>query len=233
MSFLLLCSWSSIVIFVWMVKRKYHWTAPPYVFLLIFALAGVNSTFPAMVTNNFLGRETIFYAFSPELIESFFGFFIGAGLGEELFKLVGGLMVLLLLTLFRIDIGPAGRYLGFVVVGLAFATAENLFAYYWLEFWTMVHRGLLAVPFHAGMGMVHGYFVNMAWKRGSPVPIFIGYLASAVLHTYYDVATILSPNVDPRLILYTFVATLMLWGLWQWYRIAERVEMAADESTEQ
>ena len=97
MEHFLICSWSCIIIFVWMVSSKYYWTAPPFKLSALFALVGVVSTLPALLCNLFLSRETEFWIYSPNRFYSFMGFFIGAGIGEEFWKISFGVMLLFIL----------------------------------------------------------------------------------------------------------------------------------------
>jgi hypothetical protein len=115
---------ASILLFVVMVTRKYRWTAPPYVVLALFFLAGANATVPAGIFNSLITQMTGLHFFSPDVDRRALAFFLGAGLGEEFFKLASGLLVVVILDLFKRDLGPAGRLLGFTVVGLSFATLE-------------------------------------------------------------------------------------------------------------
>ena len=75
-----------------MVRTKYFWTAPPYGLFGLFVVAGTLSTIPSLLVNAFLSRETELWVFSGEHVHSFLGFFIGAGLGEEFWKMSRGIL---------------------------------------------------------------------------------------------------------------------------------------------
>jgi RsiW-degrading membrane proteinase PrsW (M82 family) len=94
----LISSWSAILIFALLVRSKYRWTRPPYATLAAFAIVGVLSTLPALVVNTFLGEYTSLWFMSDDPVKSSLGFMIGAGFGEELWKMLAGvaLMVLIL-----------------------------------------------------------------------------------------------------------------------------------------
>lgn len=232
MTLVLLCSWSSILIFVLLIKTKYRWTAPPYKYLLLFLFAGANSVIPADLTNKFLSRETDFWFFSPDRWEAVRGFLIGPGMGEELFKMTAGLLVLLILGICSVRLNAAGRFLGFTTVGLTFATLENLLAYSGLEFWTMITRGLLAVPLHATMSMIHAAAVNRAANKSSFLPLLNGYLITVVLHWVYDAMSLYLPGIDPRLYLYPFVSVLLVWGFRYWLSLPERDPQPTEDSNQ-
>ncbi len=225
MNLVLLYTWSCILIFVWMVRKKYRWTVPPYRVAILFALAGVNATIPSALCNYFISSKTDFWVYSGNVFESFMGFFLGAGMGEEFFKFSAGLLLLLAFGMLGIRTSASTRFLGFVVVGLSFAAIENWQAYGAVPFWTMMTRGVLAVPLHASMGMIHGHAVNRAYANSSIVPLFGGYLYSAILHAFYDTANLFLPDVDPRYYLYPLVVVLMSWGLRQWDRLPERDDL--------
>lgn len=228
MSFFLLCSWSSILLFVVMVKRKYRWSAPPYLVLVMFLLAGANATLPAGIFNSMITEYTGLHFFSPDVDRRVLAFFLGAGLGEEFFKLTSGLLVIVVLECFRRDPGPAGRLLGFTIVGLGFATLENLWVYYWVDFWPMMTRGVLAVPLHATMGMIHGLAANASYRHGTPWALFAALLVTTTLHGLYDTADVFLLGLDPRLALGPLIVALLLYGFYHWQRTPEVSEAAAE-----
>ena len=167
MNYLLLCSWSCIIIFVWMVNSKYYWTPPPFKLCLWFAVFGVASTLPALLCNLFVSRETEFWIYSSNRFYSFMGFFMGAGLGEEFWKMSFGSLLLFILLSLKYKIKQTDCIIGFVSLGLAFAAVENFISYIHLEIHLLMTRGVIAVPLHATMGMIHGVAVNKAMEKES------------------------------------------------------------------
>ncbi len=248
MSVFILSCWSCLVIFVWMVHSKYRNTAPDYPVLLAFLLAGVCAGFFAGLFNVSLMQETRFTFRSPNLWDSVMCFVLGAGLGEEFWKMGAGLLVTVGLVGLGSRIGDTGRVLGFVTLALGFATFENLVGYSAeLDFVDMIRRGLMAVPFHAAMGMIHGLAVNRALRRGSGVPLLIGYLASVLLHTLYDTINLFVPHglnkldvfevwpefqLPPEFTIGPIVGLLVLWSIRQWRRIPELTPEPAEPQDE-
>jgi RsiW-degrading membrane proteinase PrsW (M82 family) len=93
---LLISSWSAILIFALLVRSKYRWTLPPHRSFVVFAIAGVLSTLPAIAANSFLGEYTSLWFLSDDRVKSGLGFMIGAGFGEELWKMLAGVAVVIL-----------------------------------------------------------------------------------------------------------------------------------------
>jgi RsiW-degrading membrane proteinase PrsW (M82 family) len=94
---ILISSWSAILIFALLVRSKYRWTPPPLRAFAVFAIAGVLSTLPAIAVNSFLGESTALWFLSDDPLKSGLGFMIGAGFGEELWKMLAGISVLILI----------------------------------------------------------------------------------------------------------------------------------------
>lgn len=187
---LVLCCWSSLLIFAWMLRGKFYWRPAPLDLIVLCIAAGALCTVPALLCNAFLARETELWAFSPNRLHSLLGILIGPGMGEELCKMAAGLIAL---TLVRRDPGPAGRMLGMVVVGLTFATVENQIGYSELGVEGLTRRGITAVPVHGAMGFIHGLGVNRAWPEHRALPLFAAYIASVVFHTAWDTISIQMP----------------------------------------
>lgn len=217
----LLCSWSSILIFVWLVRAKFYWTAPPYRAFCVYAVVGLFAANSAALINLFIGRETELWFFSADRYESFMGFLLGAGMGEEFWKMFCGVFILLCLLSAGRDLGPAGRIVSFVVLGLSFATFENIAAYSELEFWPLLTRGVTAVPLHASMGIIHGLAVNRALARRSPWALIAGYAAAAALHTLYDTLPLIFPAYPTKLLVFPFIAILLMASLCLYLRVPE------------
>ena len=215
---MLLCCWTSLVIFLWMVQGKYYWTRPPWTILLAFAGAGLASSVPAMVCNWFLSEKTAFWAFDLDPFNSFAGFCIGAGVSEELWKFGCGLIVV---TVMGRDIGDAGRMLGFVTVGLVFATVENFSSYSGISTSQLAARGFIAVPMHAAMGVIQGIAANRAYRGNVAWPLFLGYGVSIGLHTLHDTWGVFLPEPWVWLPIIVMMAMLGVWALQVWWRVSE------------
>ncbi len=196
MILIVVCSWACVLIFAWMVESKYHWTRPPYKHFALFAAAGGIATVPALLTNLFLSRETAFWVYSEDKLHSFMGFFLGAGVGEEFWKISAGICLVLYLLRKQQSLRRIDYVLGFVTIGLTFGMIENLFSYSHLETMILVTRGLISIPLHAAMGMIHGLAVARSIEYGRVSPVFLGYSAAVVIHTLCDTWSIfLSPEL--------------------------------------
>lgn len=221
MTTMFLCVWSCVIIFAWMVYVKYYWTAPPYALFVAFALCGLASTVPALLCNMFLSRETEFWVYADIPRYSFMGFYIGAGLGEEFWKMAAGLTLLICLPT-RVRLKPVDYIVGFAVLGLAFAAVENLVYFsHRLKEATILGRGFIPVPLHASMGVMHGIAVNKARRDRSVMPLLAGYSVTASLHTMCDTWHLFLPHISPRLIMGSFVGVLVLLCAHYWRRLPE------------
>ena len=217
----LLCTWSSILIFAWMVKSKYHWTAPPFPLCLLFIVFGILSCVPALACNMFLSRETQFWVYSTNEFNSFMGFLIGAGVSEEFWKMAFGSFAMFLLLSRKKRVKPADCVLGFVSLGLAFAAVENWVAYAQLEKNILISRGLVAIPLHASMGVIHGISVIKARATQSVLPMLLGYLIAVALHTLCDTWNIIIPHDFGYFPLALITTLLIMWSMRQWRGLGE------------
>ena len=221
MEYILVCCWSCIVIFVWMVKYKYYWTVPPLRLCLLFALFGVAATLPALVCNLFLSRETEFWIYSSREFYSFMGFFIGAGLGEEFWKMSAGVVLIIILHSVDYKIKQSDCILGFVSLGLAFAAVENFISYIHLEIHLLITRGLISVPLHATMGMIHGVAVNKSREQNRVGVLLLGYVCAALLHTLCDTWNLFLPQYATRFFMILTTLTLAIWSIKKWQKLPE------------
>ncbi len=221
MNLLILCTWSCILIYIWMVKSKYYWLKPPIKLCILFGTGGVLSTIPALIFNLFLSRETELWVYSSNKIHSFLGFFIGAGLGEEFWKLSTGVLLLFVIPANKFRLYQADIVLGFVTLGLAFGAVENLVAYSHLDIELLISRGLIAIPLHGSMGMIHGLAAAKSFERCSTIPLFIGYFISVIIHTFCDTWNIILPLEFTHYFLTLTAAALIFLGAKTWRKIPE------------
>ena len=225
MEYSLICSWSCIIIFVWMVRVKYYWTLPPFKLCVLFILFGIGSTLPALLCNIFLSRETEFWVYSPNRFYSFMGFFVGAGMSEEFWKMSFGVILIFILLGRQKRIRETDCVIGFVSLGLAFAAVENFISYIHLEIHLLISRGLISVPLHAGMGMIHGLAVNRARNKKSVVPLLTGYFRATVLHTICDTWGLFISQSHTRLAMIFMSIVLMIWCINKWKKLPEVSEL--------
>lgn len=129
--------------------------------------------------------QAVFAGIREPIAASFVSAFFGAGIPEELCKL----MVLILYAMRRpaFDEAMDGIVYG-VTVSLGFATFENIM--YVLEhgYVTALLRAFTAIPMHAFAGCIMGFYVGMAWaiphKRAKF--LVLAFLVPMILHGSYD-----------------------------------------------
>ena len=193
---LLFSVWSCVAIVLWLTATKYNWVRPPWRAFILFAIAGICSCFPSLLVNQFLGRETQLWPFTDNPYYSFLGFTIGAGISEELWKMLAGVVAAVLIRAFaKRKLYPADVVAGFIIVGLGFAAFENIFAYGTSDPGLMFLRSMFAVPLHGGMGAIHGVAFNYAARKDAAWPMLIGWALAAAIHTWYDTWSIFFPDV--------------------------------------
>lgn len=226
-----LCGWSGVIIFAYLVKTKYDWTAPPYRLCMAFAASAFLAAPCALLCNNFLSRETELWVLSDNRWYSFLGFAIGAGFGEEFWKMAAGLLVLITVSPWRSPLRDADCILGFVTIGISFATIENLVTYSTLQPEMMLLRGVTAVPVHASLGFVHGLAVNRARRSNRAWPLMVGYGIAVCIHTLWDTWNILWSLIVPSATdgrwsvplfpMYLMSAMLVVFIVYAWRRVPE------------
>lgn len=113
--------------------------------------------------------------------------FLEASIPEEL----GKLLVVACIVLRHEDLRrPVDAIVLTVLVGLGFATIENLYYVFSAENWTetAMLRAVTAVPMHATVGLVMGYFAARWLLAGNAAPTLLAamFAAPALLHGLYD-----------------------------------------------
>jgi len=111
--------------------------------------------------------------------------------------------------------------LGFVTVGLAFATVENFSSYSGISTPQLVARGFISVPMHAIMGVIQGIAVNRASRGNVAWPLFLGYGISIGLHTLHDTWGLFLPEPWVWLPIIVMIAVLVAWALQAWRQVPE------------
>jgi len=129
--------------------------------------------------------QSIFAGIREPLAAGFVSAFFGAGVPEELFKL----LVLVWYAMRRpaFDEAMDGIVYG-VTVSLGFATFENIMYVLQHGFEVALLRAFTAIPMHGFAGCIMGFYVAMAWlmpqKRGKF--LFLAFLVPMLLHGAYD-----------------------------------------------
>jgi hypothetical protein len=115
-----------------------------------------------------------------------------------------------------------------VVVSLGFATFENVV--YVMDGGTSVafSRAFSAVPFHAFLGAIMGYYVGQAWKfPGRRTGLIMqGYVTAVVLHGLYDfpLMTMSALGTEgPTFLLGCWTLVVLCWTSWWALRLTRRL----------
>ncbi|HAR65386.1 MAG TPA: hypothetical protein DCR55_04145 [Lentisphaeria bacterium] len=216
MTFLLASGWTTLLYFGFFVRSKYRTVKPPYERFVLFAMAGMLSTIPAAYFNARVLNDTALNFFeTPDIRMGVLGVFLAPGLGEEFWKMAAGLLVVSCLNRRSRPVQPAECVLGFAVVGMAFAVIENIWSYGDGGAAYLLLRGLIAVPLHTSMCMLHGVGVLLYWKRRRAWPLYVFYLTTALLHGLWDVASIYGSSVReiwlPLSVIAVYTLAISVW----------------------
>ncbi len=196
MTIFLLAIWTCVLIYGWLVQVKYRNTRVIAVAILVFIALGLLSTYGAALLNMYLMKNTQFHFVMGSPLNRFLSFLLGAGFGEELWKMGAGAFLVMIFSSLGFRLGNSGRILGLVTIGLAFAAAENLMVYSRIvDELGMIRRSYLAVPLHVTMGYMHGVAINSALQRNHVWPLFVGYAVTSAIHAFYDTITIILQQV--------------------------------------
>lgn len=155
----------------------------PRLHLALSFVAGMLVTFPVMEVEEMaagIGWDR------PGHVVSTLAFaFIGVSLVEESAKLL--LLMLYPYSLRKFN-EPLDGIVYSVMIGMGFATFENLLYANYFGFQTILVRALTAVPAHGAFSIILGYFVGMAKFRGEERGKLIakGFLIVVLLHGAYD-----------------------------------------------
>jgi RsiW-degrading membrane proteinase PrsW (M82 family) len=132
----------------------------PITYLTGFFLLGALTCIPAGITNSIGGTVLGFeHGQSHGLVRSFFMAFFVVGLGEELFKFLALMFVAFRMKNFN---EPFDGIVYSVMIGLGFASLENIMYVFEGGIGVAFMRTLTAVPMHAAFGIIMGYYVGKA-----------------------------------------------------------------------
>lgn len=160
----------------WRHLRELVWIGFGLGFAAAIPIAGVAGLYTPLI-------ETI----EPVRLHAFAVAFLGAAIPEE----VGKFLVVLYFMLRHEDMSqPLDALVLSVMVSLGFATIENLYYVFGAENWTetAMLRAVTAVPMHATVGIIMGYFAaRYATPQGTGRYCLIAMLmVPTVLHGLYD-----------------------------------------------
>jgi len=151
--------------------------------LAICFILGVAVTFPAMQIESFADRKGIVE--SPDFWMTMFLSFIVVALTEELMKFICLMAYPYHRPFFN---EPLDGIVYAVMIGMGFATLENILYAGRFGLDTMAVRAFTAVPAHGAFGAIAGYFVGRAkFDKANQIKLIAFGLLSAVgLHGLYD-----------------------------------------------
>lgn len=132
----------------------------PITHLIGYFLLGALTCIPAGITNSIGGSVLGFdIGQSHDIAPSFFMAFFVVGLGEELFKF----LALMLVAFPRKNFNePFDGIVYSVMIGLGFASLENIMYVFDGGIGVAFMRTLTAVPMHAAFAIIMGYYVGKA-----------------------------------------------------------------------
>ncbi|MCC6397259.1 MAG: PrsW family intramembrane metalloprotease [Bacteroidetes bacterium] len=199
---------------VWYFHARDVYPEPPRVLWTTFGL-GVLTVLPILLIGIPLQGAVQFVGIP--ILQSLLSALFVAALPEELVKLI----VLLGYNLRHkaFDEPMDGIVYG-VVASLGFATLENVLFVFEGGLSVAISRAFSAVPLHAFVGAIMGYYVGQAYfSEGSRSQLILkGYGAAVLLHTLYDFPLMAMGEVeDARVALLLAVLTVaVLFVCWRW-----------------
>lgn len=132
----------------------------PITHLIGYFLLGALTCIPAGITNSIGGSVLGFdIGQSHDIARSFFMAFFVVGLGEELFKFLALILVAFRMKNFS---EPFDGIVYSVMIGLGFASLENIIYVFDGGIGVAFFRTLTAVPMHAAFAIIMGYYVGKA-----------------------------------------------------------------------
>ena len=159
----------------------------PIIHLIGYFLLGALTCVPAGITNSIGGSVLGFeYGQSHDVVRSFFMAFVVVGFGEELFKFLALMFVAFPRKNFN---EPFDGIVYSVMIGLGFASLENIIYVFEGGIGVAFLRTLTAVPMHAAFAIIMGYYVGKAKFQNSDrrnETAIIGLVWAIFFHGAYD-----------------------------------------------
>ena len=159
----------------------------PIIHLIGYFFLGALTCVPAGITNSMGGSVLGFeYGQSHDVVRSFFMAFFVVGFGEELFKFLALMFVAFPRKNFN---EPFDGIVYSVMIGLGFASLENIIYVFEGGIGVDLLRTLTAVPMHAAFAIIMGYYVGKAKFQNSDrrnETAIIGLAWAIFFHGAYD-----------------------------------------------
>jgi protease PrsW len=202
------------LLLVWYFHARDVYPEPAKMIWTTFGL-GIATVLPVVIVG--LPIHWVVTSIEVPVVASGFEALFVAAIPEEFFKL----LVLVFFSMRARDFDePMDGIVYGVVASLGFATFENIL--YVLDGGTTVaiSRAFSAVPLHAFLGAIMGYYVGQAWKFADRRKELIlrGYLAAVILHAVYDFPLMTMNALDnkgPNLLLAASTLTVLIVA-WRW-----------------
>lgn len=151
--------------------------------LAICFLLGILIVFPLFELQAFFHRSGL--GATHTLLWALFSSFVLVSLTEETFKFLALRLYPFNRPFFN---EPIDGIVYATMIGMGFATLENIFYAYQYEMTTTLIRGITAVPAHASFAAIMGFFVGKA--RFNPAKrkqlLWMGWLIPVSIHGLYD-----------------------------------------------
>jgi len=182
--------------------------------VFVFLLGGLISTFPAALLNDIL-NTVIFHEWEKRLpIDRIFGkylvFYGFSGFNEEVFKAFATILLIRRRKNFN---EPADALVYSMTVALGFAVYENILYVVNYGYITLFARQFNAVPLHLGLAAIWGTGIAKAkflyqgkyFRTVAPYILF-----AALIHTMYNIGTMLTANPFIKLIILSVIAYFLI-----------------------
>jgi protease PrsW len=171
-----------VAIMLYIYLRDKHEREPLWLLLLSFGYGGLSTLVTLVIT---IPVEMLITIKEDSVVHQFYNAFFKVALIEEFSKFVFLRFILYYNRNFN---EPFDGIVYAVMVGMGFATVENIVYVLQYGFTTGLLRMFTAVPAHAVFAMLMGYFVGKAkfTHRNTILLSGLGLLSAAVFHGSYD-----------------------------------------------
>lgn len=182
------------VILMWLFLTSDEFPEPRSVLLVSFTLGGFLGPFILLGTYA-LEPLTGSIVFTSPVVAGISRAFLGAAIPEEILKFL--VLWLYVIPHQEFDEPMDGVVYG-VTVALGFATVENIFYVFGHGYGTALARGVTAVPCHATLGAIMGYYAGRGvFSKFHRFPFYVRSLGLPILlHGLYDTGPLVWASAD-------------------------------------
>jgi len=182
------------VLLMWLFLTSDEFPEPRSVLLVSFTLGGFLGPF-ILVVAHALEPYTSEVVFTNPVAAGVSSAFFGAAIPEEILKF----LVLLLYAIPHQEFDePMDGVVYGVTISLGFATVENIYYVFGHGYGTALARGVTAVPCHATLGAIMGYYAGRGvFSKFHRFPFFVRSLGLPILlHGLYDSGPLIWKNAE-------------------------------------